>query len=366
MGITGTTLTPASTNTTCSPYAIASADRWDYGRCSVASGLTTSGTPISAPVLHQVQSGTCPTDSAYSNTAVASTFYQQWQYSYLTIALGAIQDLGYTQASSLATETQKLITETVMDTADFNPFDVAAYEMGVKDSSGGTVCDGNGKNKDPFITTYTRLKSSYVASVQSATTFDHGLGTPWENFSCADHGYSLLALVAGEYAKQHNISTTVAGCPSENCTGAAAALWLEGHVPYFGRAITGSTPCGTDQQAPFAIVARATSACVIATNSPVPGGATDTFYATTISTANCSAPVFAISAGALPSGFDLNSSSGAISGTCSTAGVYNFTVAVTDANGNASQPYSLTLGGQAATGTAIQGKVSITGKATLH
>jgi len=65
----------------------------------------------------------------------------------------------------------------------------------------------------------------------------------------------------------------------------------------------------------------------------------------TISLNGGTAPyTYAVTAGALPAGLSLNSTSGQISGTPATSGVSSFTIRVTDSNGaTASQQYSLTV-----------------------
>jgi hypothetical protein len=68
-------------------------------------------------------------------------------------------------------------------------------------------------------------------------------------------------------------------------------------------------------------------------------------YSQTVQTSGGTAPVtFTISAGALPAGLSIDASTGAISGTPTTAGAYSFTVMATDHNAvTATQPYSGTI-----------------------
>src|SRR5690606_24926239 len=63
------------------------------------------------------------------------------------------------------------------------------------------------------------------------------------------------------------------------------------------------------------------------------------------------AATFAVTAGALPTGLTLNAATGAISGTPTASGTFNFTVTATNTSGTDSQPHSLLITlGLAATG----------------
>jgi hypothetical protein len=59
---------------------------------------------------------------------------------------------------------------------------------------------------------------------------------------------------------------------------------------------------------------------------------------------------YSVSAGALPSGLSLNTSTGAISGTPSAGGSFNFTIRAVDGNNNfGTQPYTVVIGGNSLT-----------------
>jgi subtilisin family serine protease len=62
------------------------------------------------------------------------------------------------------------------------------------------------------------------------------------------------------------------------------------------------------------------------TTTSLPGGTVGTAYSQTLSVAGTAPITWSISSGSLPTGLSLNSSTGAISGTPTTAGTYNFTV----------------------------------------
>src|SRR3546814_6136701 len=57
----------------------------------------------------------------------------------------------------------------------------------------------------------------------------------------------------------------------------------------------------------------------------------------------CALPIYAISAGALPAGLSLNAATGAIAGTPSAGGSFNFTVSATDSSTGTGAPYSGSL-----------------------
>ncbi|MEA2414636.1 MAG: hypothetical protein QOI58_1293 [Thermoanaerobaculia bacterium] len=89
------------------------------------------------------------------------------------------------------------------------------------------------------------------------------------------------------------------------------------------------------------------SLCPIITVNPatLPNGAVGTAYNQTVSASGGTSPyVFSLSSGALPTGLVLNSASGAITGTPTTAGTSTFTISATDVNGcSGSRLYEITI-----------------------
>lgn len=83
---------------------------------------------------------------------------------------------------------------------------------------------------------------------------------------------------------------------------------------------------------------------VISTASPLTAGQEGVAYAATITATTGATPyTFAVTAGALPTGVTL-ASGGALSGTPSVNGAFNFTVTVTAANGlTGSKAFALTI-----------------------
>lgn len=77
----------------------------------------------------------------------------------------------------------------------------------------------------------------------------------------------------------------------------------------------------------------------------LPDGTTGTAYSQTVSGSGGTAPyTFAVTAGALPTGLTLNSGTGAITGTPTAAGTFNFTITATDSFGcTGSQSYTVNI-----------------------
>lgn len=67
----------------------------------------------------------------------------------------------------------------------------------------------------------------------------------------------------------------------------------------------------------------------------LPNGTDDVAYSQTVNVTGGNAPIgFAVQTGSLPTGLSLNTSTGAITGTPTTPGTYNFTIRATDADGD--------------------------------
>ncbi|MCU0440201.1 MAG: putative Ig domain-containing protein, partial [Raineya sp.] len=80
------------------------------------------------------------------------------------------------------------------------------------------------------------------------------------------------------------------------------------------------------------------------TTASLPNGTIGSTYSQTISqTGLTGTPAWSVSAGALPNGLSINSSTGAISGTPSATGTFNFTVQVTDGDCSQTKAYSIVI-----------------------
>lgn len=84
-----------------------------------------------------------------------------------------------------------------------------------------------------------------------------------------------------------------------------------------------------------------TPPCTITTTT-LPSGSTGLAYSQQVNTSSCSSPAFSVSAGSLPTGLSI-SAGGLISGTPTGSGTSSFTVAVSDSQGNPTQPLSITI-----------------------
>jgi len=79
---------------------------------------------------------------------------------------------------------------------------------------------------------------------------------------------------------------------------------------------------------------------MILTAAAMPGGAVGTPYATSVTASGATAPyIYQVTAGALPAGLSL-SASGAISGTPTTGGTFNFTIRATDSSTGTNAPFA--------------------------
>ncbi|MEE9694753.1 putative Ig domain-containing protein [Aeromonas hydrophila] len=121
---------------------------------------------------------------------------------------------------------------------------------------------------------------------------------------------------------------------------------------------TATNASGTSSPATVTITVSAPTLAI--TPTTLPDGAQGTAYNQTVTATGGSAPyTYAITAGSLPAGLSLNTSSGAISGTPSASGTSNFTVTATDANSaTGSQAYSLVINGLPPVANAVSATVA--------
>ncbi|MEO8751652.1 MAG: IPTL-CTERM sorting domain-containing protein [Casimicrobiaceae bacterium] len=93
------------------------------------------------------------------------------------------------------------------------------------------------------------------------------------------------------------------------------------------------------------VIAAATCPAIVLNPALLPSGHIGTPYSQIVSASGGLAPyTYAVSSGALPGGLLLNSLTGAITGTPTTAGIFNFTIMATDSNGcPGSRPYVIVI-----------------------
>ncbi|WP_281660333.1 putative Ig domain-containing protein [Microvirgula aerodenitrificans] len=123
---------------------------------------------------------------------------------------------------------------------------------------------------------------------------------------------------------------------------------------------TATNASGTSSPATVSITVSAPTLVLSPASGALAGGSTGSAYSTTISTSGGTAPYsYAITAGSLPIGLSLNTSTGALSGTPGSSGTSNFTVTATDANSaTGSNAYSITVSGLPPTASAVSATVA--------
>lgn len=150
--------------------------------------------------------------------------------------------------------------------------------------------------------------------------------------------------------------------PQVNLSGSASTIGVM--VQIENGALTGMCPNESPIPTPAYIALKYTAGPKITGGSsgpatPVPvaavlkGGTTGVAYSETISAQGGSGTgyTFALTAGALPTGTSLASSTGIISGTASTAGTFTFTIKVTDSSGaTGTQSFSITIAAPSSSG----------------
>ncbi|MGL6548531.1 putative Ig domain-containing protein [Aeromonas hydrophila] len=121
---------------------------------------------------------------------------------------------------------------------------------------------------------------------------------------------------------------------------------------------TATNASGTSSPATVTITVSAPTLAI--TPTTLPDGTQGTAYSQTVTATGGSTPyTYAITAGSLPAGLSLNTSSGVISGTPSASGTGNFTVTATDANSaTGSQAYSLVINGLPPVANAVSATVA--------
>ena len=157
-------------------------------------------------------------------------------------------------------------------------------------------------------------------------------------------------------------SVSVASAPSHGSASASGTSITYTPTAGFSGAdsftYTATNTTGTSSPATVTITVSAPTLAIIPTT--LPDGTQGTAYSQTVSASGGTAPYsYAITAGTLPTGLSLNTSTGAISGTPSTSGTFNLTVTATDANSaTGSQAYSITIGVQAPVANAVSATVA--------
>jgi predicted hotdog family 3-hydroxylacyl-ACP dehydratase len=156
------------------------------------------------------------------------------------------------------------------------------------------------------------------------------IGDPYSQANPASGG-------TGSYTYSVSAGTIPAGLSLNTTTGNVSGTpTAAGAFSYTIRVSDGST---TATQA----ISGTIAAPIITINPTLPSGTVGVAYSQTIVSSGGTAPyTYSVSAGALPTGLSLNTSSGAITGAPTTATTYNFTIRATDSSTGTGAPFSNT------------------------
>jgi hypothetical protein len=208
---------------------------------------------------------------------------------------------------------------------------------------GNTTLNGN-----TFQFTITRDTSNGQFSAATATSLTiSGVGagsfSDVMNFSCAGGTGSFIQDIGFPFTV---VAFSGSGLNGWNCLSSLAPVsvtqsnpndWTTTRTTLGNLTVTGMTS--------LSFTATTPDGLTISTNATLPAGAAGTFYSQTLKATGGSPPyAWTLASGALPQGLSF-SSSGAITGTPTSAGTLSFTVQVADsASTTVSQAFSITIG----------------------
>ena len=190
-----------------------------------------------------------------------------------------------------------------------------------------------------------------LSGVASSSPVDvTSASSPGATGTTASSGTTAGTSVAGEMALGAVIDAeTFTGTdPSyTNVTMGSPIACIAGYmpVPNAGTGVSYSAPANVNNVVAGIVFTLKPASTLTVTTASLPAAAVSTAYSTTLAAAGGtgSGYTWAVSAGSLPAGLSLNSSTGVISGTPNAAGTSNFTVQVTDSGSNtATQNLSIT------------------------
>lgn len=184
-------------------------------------------------------------------------------------------------------------------------------------------------------------------------------------------GCAISTSGGGPYTATQSVSATFTqnGCASSSwsatgLTGSGLSINSSSGV-LSGTAVAGSYNAVISYDtADFPLTLTINAAPSITSSSPLPGGTVGVVYSQTVASSGGTAPLaWSISSGSLPTGLTLNSSTGLISGTPTTAQTLSPTIRITDANGIIdSKALSITIAGipNQSKGATISGRTTLT------
>ncbi|MBR7627542.1 tandem-95 repeat protein [Aeromonas popoffii] len=185
-----------------------------------------------------------------------------------------------------------------------------------------------------------------VANAVSATVAANSSANPITLNISGGAASSVAVASAASHGTASASGTSITYTPTAGFSGADSFTY------------TATNASGTSSPATVTITVSAPSISLSPTT--LGNGSVGTSYSETLSASGGTAPyTYAITAGALPAGLSLNTSTGVISGTPSASGTSNLSVTATDANSaSGSQAYTLTIGAQAPVANAVSATVA--------
>jgi Putative Ig domain len=193
-----------------------------------------------------------------------------------------------------------------------------------------TATDGNGRTGSrAFSVTIAAGIAVNPANLPAAT-----VGTPYSQSVSATGG-------TGSYTFSVTAGTLPAGLALNATTGAITGTPTSATAATFTITATDSNSATGSRSYTLTV-----NAAITVNPSSLPAGTVAVAYSTTISAAGGNGSyTFTVTAGTLPAGLSLNSTSGTVSGTPTTAATSSFTVTATDGNGvPGARAYSITIG----------------------
>ncbi len=320
------TATASGTSISYTPTAgYAGSDSFIYTATNGAgtSNQATVSVTVSAPTLTITPSGTW-------SAGVGSTYSQTLTWAGGASPYSAYSAVGLPAGLSATASTANSLTISGTPTAA-GSFSVVASAI---DSSTGT---------GPFTKSQTFTLTVGAATINltpAGPTLSPTYGSSFSQTFSGSGGvapYTYVLTGSLPTGLSWNAATaTLSGTPTQS-----------GNFPISVTATDHSTGTGAPFGKTVSYTLAISAPTITLTPTSTPGGAIGQAYATTISASGGIAPyAYAISTGSLPTGLSLNTASGAISGTPTAAGTFNFTVRASDANSfTATQTYSIGVGG---------------------
>lgn len=294
------------------------------------------GTHLGIPALHWWQwdqghtpgqpagssQGFCD-NSLLSDATIVNTpaCGKMWMYDFITYSIGRASEVGYNTTKLMEWIAVNYFGQ--VTNAGYNPFLVATYFTPLTTSASGT---------EQWLATWADVKNAFVSSAANETSFGPAgtiEGVPGNEYS--GEGYAQPFAAAASHLVNQDGGGTV-------------WTWLAANVTPLAGAVGCSDANTCDLR--WAILPRSvgssSASCAITTAS-LPNGKIGVAYSQTLAQSNCNASSWALASGSIAAcGLTLNTSTGVISGTPSTATPCTFTASYDTAT---SSSLSITING---------------------